>query len=50
VEDMLRNIPKLRYLEHNVRDETKFLDLAEEAYLENTGEIGPLSKPIMDLA
>jgi hypothetical protein len=33
-----------------VRDATKFPDLAEEAYLENTGEIGPLGKPIMEPA
>jgi hypothetical protein len=49
-EDMLSNVPKLRYLEHDVRNATKFLDLDEEAYLENTGEIGSLGKPIMDLA
>jgi hypothetical protein len=48
VDDMLGNIPKLRYSDHDVRDVTKFIDFAEESYLSNTGEIGPLDKPIME--
>jgi hypothetical protein len=45
VDDMLGKVPKLRYSDHDVCDVTKFPDLAEETYLENTGEIGPLGKP-----
>jgi hypothetical protein len=45
---MLGKVPKLSYSGHDVCDVTKFLDLDEEAYLENIGEIGPLGKPIMD--
>jgi hypothetical protein len=48
VDDMLGKVPKLRYSDHDVRDVTKFPDLAEETYLTNTGEIGPLGKPIME--
>jgi hypothetical protein len=48
MQDMLRKVPKLRYSDHDVRDVTKFLDLAEESYLENTREIGPLGKPITE--
>jgi hypothetical protein len=33
-----------------VHDTTQFPDLAKEAYLANTGEIGPLGKLIMELA
>jgi hypothetical protein len=48
MEDMLKKVPKLRYSDHDVCDAKKFPDLAEEAYLVNTGEIGPLGKPIME--
>jgi hypothetical protein len=48
VDDMLGKVPKLRYLDHDVRGATKFLDLVEESYLSNTGEMGPLVKPIME--
>lgn len=40
-------VPKIRYLYHDVRDAKKLPNLAKEAYLENTREIGPLGKPIM---
>jgi hypothetical protein len=50
MEDMLKKVLKLRYSDHNVRDSTKFLELVEEAYLANTGEIGLLGKPMMEPA
>jgi hypothetical protein len=50
VDDMLGKVPKLRYADHDVRDVAKFPELAEETYLINTGEIGPLGKPIMEPA
>jgi hypothetical protein len=49
VDDMLGKLPKLRYSDDDVHDAVEFLDLAEDNYLKNTGEIGPLGKPIMDL-
>jgi hypothetical protein len=48
VEDMLGNVLRLRYSDHDVHNATKLLDLAEETYLANTMEIGPLDKTIMD--
>jgi hypothetical protein len=48
VDDMLGKVPKLKYLDHDVRDMTKFPYLDKESYLSNTGEIGPLGKPVMD--
>jgi hypothetical protein len=45
---MLGKVPKLRYSEHDVHDATEFHHFSEEAYLVNTGEIGPLGKPIME--
>jgi hypothetical protein len=48
--DMLGKVPNMRHVDHDVHDEEKFLDLAEENYLINTGEIGPLGKPILELA
>jgi hypothetical protein len=42
VDDMLGEVPKLSYSDHDVCDETKFPYLTEEAYLANTGEIEPL--------
>jgi len=48
VDDMLEKVPKLRYSVDNVPDANKFLYLAEETYLTNTREIGPLGKPIME--
>jgi hypothetical protein len=50
VEDMLGKVPKLRYVDHDVRDATKFPYLAKDTYLINTGEVGPLYKPILELA
>jgi hypothetical protein len=48
MEDMVGKVLKLRYSDHDVRDATKFPFLVEEYYLENTGEIEPLGKPIME--
>jgi hypothetical protein len=50
VYDILGKVPKLRYVDHDVHDAAKFLDLTKETYLINTWEIGPLDKPIMDPA
>jgi hypothetical protein len=50
VEDMLGKVPKLKYADHDVTDTTKFPDLAQEIYLENRGEVGPLGKPILEPA
>jgi len=47
VEDMLKKVPKLRYLDHDAK---QFPDMVEESYLANIGEIGPLGKQIMELA
>jgi hypothetical protein len=46
VDDMLRKVLKLIYADHDVHDVTMFPKLVEENYLINTGEIGPLGKPI----
>jgi hypothetical protein len=48
VEYMLGKVSKLKYVDHNVIDTTKFLDFAKEVYLENRGEVGPLGKPILE--
>jgi hypothetical protein len=48
VEDMLGKVPKLRYFDHDVRYTSKFPKLAEETYLEETGEMGPLGRPILE--
>jgi hypothetical protein len=48
VDDMLGKVPKLRYADHDVRDMIKFPELAEENYLINTGEIGPLGRPVLE--
>jgi hypothetical protein len=45
---MLGKVPKLKYEDHDVIDTTKFLDIVQEIYLENRGEVGPLGKPILD--
>jgi hypothetical protein len=50
MDDMLEKVLKLSYSDHDVCDATKFPYLAEETYLENTREIGPLGKSIMDPA
>jgi len=50
VEDMLGKVPKLRYVDHDVCDATKFPYLAKDTYLINTGEVGPHYKPILELA
>jgi hypothetical protein len=50
VDDMLGKVPKLRYTDHDVHDTTKFPELAKENYLINTGEIGPLGRPVLEPA
>jgi hypothetical protein len=50
IEDMLGKVPKLRYADHDVRDVEKFLELDEEFYLINTGEVGPLKRPVLEPA
>jgi hypothetical protein len=50
VDDMMGKVPKLRYVDHDVRSAAKFLELVKENYLINTGEIGPLDKPILEFA
>jgi hypothetical protein len=41
---MLGKVPKLKYVDHDVTDNSKFLNFVQEAYLENRGEVGPLLK------
>jgi len=48
VDDMLRKVPKLRYVDHGMRDTAKFIELADKTYLINTKEIGPLGRPTLD--
>jgi hypothetical protein len=48
VDDMLGKVPKLRYVDHDMRDMAKFPELVEENYLINTGEIGPLGRPVLE--
>jgi len=50
VDDMMGKVPKLRYAGHDVSDATKFLELVEDNYLINTGEIGPLGWWVLDPA
>jgi hypothetical protein len=50
IDDMMGKVPKLRYADHDVHDMTKFLELVKEKYLINTGEIGPLGRPVLDPA
>jgi hypothetical protein len=50
VEEMLGKVEKLKYVDHDVTDTTKFPDLAQEIYLENKEELGPLGNPILELA
>jgi hypothetical protein len=50
VEDMLGKVLNLRYANHDVKYTMKFPYLAHENYLEDKGEIGPLGKPILELA
>ena len=47
---MLGKVLKLKYAYHDVTSTTNFPDLAQESYLENRGEVGPLGKPILELA
>ena len=49
VDDMLGKVPNMRYVDHDVHNEEKFVELAEENYLINTREIGHLGKPILEL-
>jgi hypothetical protein len=37
MDDMLGKVPKIRYTDDDVRNAAKFLDLAKETYLINTG-------------
>jgi len=48
VEDMLRKVSKLRYVDHVVKYAAKFPYLAHETYLEDKGEIGPLGKLVLE--
>jgi hypothetical protein len=48
IEDMLGKVPKLRYMDHDVHDTMKFLELVEECYLINIGEVGPLGRPVLE--
>jgi hypothetical protein len=48
MDGMLGKVPELRCTDHNMRNVTKFLELAEEMYLTNTGAIGPLDRPILE--
>jgi hypothetical protein len=50
VDDMMGKVPKIRYANYNVCDATMFRELAEDTYLTNTKEIGPLGRPILDVA
>jgi hypothetical protein len=50
VNDMLGKVPKWRYEDHEMHDVNKFPKLAEEKYLINTGEIGPLGRPVLEPA
>jgi hypothetical protein len=50
VDDMLGKVPKMRYVDHDMRDATKFPELVEENYLINMGEIGPLGRPMLEPA
>jgi hypothetical protein len=50
IDDMLGKIPKLRYADHDIHDMAKFLELAEENYMINTGEIRPLGRLVLDPA
>jgi hypothetical protein len=49
VDDMPGKVPNMRYVDHDVHSEEKFVELAEENYLINTREIGHLGKPILEL-
>jgi hypothetical protein len=48
VNDMLGKVPKLRYAYHDVHDMAKFPELAEENYLINIGDIGPLGILVLE--
>jgi hypothetical protein len=48
MDDMLGMVPKLRYVDHDVHDTDKFLELVEDSYLINTEEIGPLGESILE--
>jgi hypothetical protein len=39
-------VGKLKYVDPDVTDTTKFLELAQEIYLEKKEEVGPLRNPI----
>jgi hypothetical protein len=45
---MLGKVTKLKYVDHDVTDTTKFPEFMQEVYLENRGEVGPLGKPILE--
>jgi len=50
MEDMSGKVPKLKYVDHEITDTMKFQDFAQEVYMENRGEVGPLGKPILEPA
>jgi hypothetical protein len=50
VDDMMGKVPTLKYIDHDVRDASKFPYLDEDNYLINTGEIRTLDKTIMEPA
>jgi hypothetical protein len=45
---MLGKVLKLKYVDHDVTDTTKFPDFVHESYLENRGDVGPLGKTILE--
>jgi hypothetical protein len=47
---MLGKVSKLKYVDHDITDTTKFpAYFTQEAYLEDRGEVGHLGKPILEL-
>jgi hypothetical protein len=47
VEDMLGFVPKLKYADHDITEVAKFLELAQEIYMERKG-ISSLGVPILE--
>jgi len=50
IDDMTGKVPNLRYVDQDVQELAKFLELAEEIYLINTGEMGPLGRLVLEHA
>jgi hypothetical protein len=46
--DILGKVPKMRYVDHDMHDATKFPKLVKENYLINMTEIGPLGRPMIE--